>query len=163
MKVSPDGRFLTVSIRRLDPEGKGRKLANTYQRVGEGGSEDPFVGTWDRNPIRTIGNSPSRVAFGTFGADGLHFAGNSTEYSALADGKDYKVMGTIVADSVCLKRIDSRTLEELWKDSGQVGATVRRVVSADDLEMTVTVTGTTPQGDHFENVFVYQRAPHPLN
>ena len=158
MTVTPDGRFLTVSNRRLDPEGKGRTSTSTYQRVESGHASDPFAGTWDRNPVRLMGNSPSGIAFEPFGNSGLHFIGDFLEYIAEADGREYKALGTIVADTISLTRIDRRTLEEVWKDGSKVAATVKRVISTDGSELTATVSGVTPQGDHFENVFVYRRS-----
>lgn len=160
LTVTPDGRFLTVKSRRLDPEGKGRELISIYQGAGAGAAKDPFSGKWDRNPVRTIGNSPEGIVFEAFGDKGLRLIGGTHEYSAAADGKDYKALGTIVASSVSLERIDAHTLREVWKDGSKTAATVKRVVSADGLEMTATVTGITPQGDHFENTFVYRRVTH---
>lgn len=157
LTVTADGRFLTVKSRRLDPAGKGRELTSIYQGAPAGAGRDPFAGTWDRNPVRMIGNSPEGITFEAFGEKGLHLVGGAIEYSAAADGKDYKALGTIVANSISLERIDSHTVKEVWKDGSKTAATVKRVISADGSEMTATVTGITPQGDHFENIFVYRR------
>jgi hypothetical protein len=157
LTVSADGRFLTVNIRRLDQDGPGPQWVNTYQKAAGSEGKDPFAGTWDRNPIRLIGNSPSGIAFEAYDEDGLRFTSDQVEYSAKPDGKDYPVRGTIVANSVVLKRIDARTLEEVWKDNGKVAANVLRVVSADGGELRVTARGTTPQGEPFENLFVYRK------
>jgi hypothetical protein len=157
LTVSPDGRFLKVSIRRVDQDGQGPQWVNTYQKAAGSEGKDPFAGTWDRNPIRLIGNSPSGIAFEAHGENGLRFTSDQVEYSAKPDGKEYPVRGTIVANSVALKRIDTRTLEEDWKDNGKVAANVLRAVTADGVELRVTVRGTTPQGDPFENLFVYRK------
>lgn len=157
LTVSLDGRFLTVSIRRVDQDGPGPQWVNTYQRLPGSEGKDPFAGIWDRNPVRLIGNSPSGIAFEAHGEDGLRFTSDQVEYSAKPDGRDYPVRGTIVANSIALKRIDTRTLEEVWKDNGKVAANVLRVVSADGAELRVTARGTTPQGEPFENLFVYRK------
>jgi hypothetical protein len=157
MTVSPDGRFLTVSIKRLGADGSGRQWVNIYQKASAGAGTHPFAGTWNRNPVRFLGNSLSTVAFEATPGGGLHFTGDQVEYSARPDGRDHKVAGTIVADSIALDRVDARTLRELWKEDGKVVATVVRVVSTDGSRMTATVAGDTPQGDRFENVYVYRR------
>ena len=157
MTVSEDGRFLTVRINRLEPDGSARQWVNTYQKAPAGVETHPFAGTWNRNPVRFLGNSLSVVTFEGIPGGGLHFTGDQVEYSAHIDGRDHKVAGTIIADSVALDRVDSRTLRELWKDDGKVVATVVRVVSTDGARMTATVAGNTPQGDRFENVYAYNR------
>lgn len=157
MTVSLDGRFLSVKIKRIEGASPIREWVNTYARDSGGGGKDPFAGIWDRNPIRSMGNSLSMIVFEALGEGGLRLAADQVEYSAKPDGQEHKVIGTIVADSVSLSRIDSRTLKEHWKENGKVVATVLRTVSADGARMTATVTGVTPQGDSFENVFVYRR------
>ncbi len=157
MIVSPDDRFLTVRITGMGVRGSTRESLNTYQRVPGSVGKDTFEGTWDRNPVRSLGNSPSTVALEALEGGRLHFTADQVEYSAQADGQDYKVIGTIVSNLVALERIDMRTLKEIWKVDGKVVATVLRVVSEDGIRMSATVAGTTPQGDSFENLYVYTR------
>ena len=157
MIVSPDDRFLTVKITGMGAGGSTRVSVNTYQRGPGSVGKDPFEGTWDRNPVRSLGNSPSTVALEAQEGGRLHFTADQVEYSAQADGQDYKVIGTIVSNLVALDRIDMRTLKEIWKEDGKVVATVLRVVSEDGTRMSATVAGTTPHGDSFENLYVYTR------
>ena len=157
MTISSDGRFLTVKIKRLDEEAPSRQWVNTYQKSPGGVGKDPFEVTWERNPVKSLGNSQSTITFSSVEGGGLHFAGDQVEYRALSDGKNHKVGGTIVADAVALDRVDKRTLREVWKEGANTVATVVRVISEDGAMMTAIVTGTTPQGDHFENVYVYKR------
>jgi hypothetical protein len=159
LTVSPDGRFLTVKIRRLGVESAAQQWTNTYQKVPGSSGMDRFAGIWERNPIRSLGNSLSTLTFELLEGGTLRFRADQVEYSAPPDAHTHKVIGTIVADSVSLKRINSRTLEEVWKDSGEAVATVLRVLSEDGNNMTATATGITPQGERFENVYVYRRKP----
>jgi hypothetical protein len=157
LRVSADGRFLTVENQRLDTAVEARQWMSKYQRITPEDPTDLFAGTWERNPVRSLGNSLATIVYEVFETDGLHFVGNNVEYRARPDGKDYPVMGSIVADSVSLKRLAPGTLEEAWKDGGKAALFVRRIVSADGSTMTARSTGTTPQGDRFENIYVYER------
>lgn len=157
LRVSPDGRYLTVENQRLEGGGENRQWVSKYQRVTPVDTSDPFSGTWERNPVRSLGNSQGTIVYEAFEADGLHFVGNSVEYRARPDGKNYPVEGSIVADSVSLNRIAADTLEETWKDGGQATLLVRRAISADGGTLTARSTGTTPQGERFENIYVYER------
>jgi hypothetical protein len=158
MNVSADGKFLVVRIKRLDISGSVPQWEDSYLRSSASdGNKDPFEGTWERNPIRSLGNSLSTVVFEALEGGGLHFFGNQTEYSAWPDGQNHKVAGTIAADSITLDRAGLRKVRELWKRDGSVVATVVRVVAEDGVHMTATVTGITPQGNQFENVYAYRR------
>ncbi|HEY3439265.1 MAG TPA: hypothetical protein VGK29_00865 [Paludibaculum sp.] len=157
LRVSADGRFLTVENRRLDSAVEARQWTNRYQRITPKDPSDLFAGTWERNPVRSLGNSLATIAYEVFETDGLHFVGNNVEYRAKPDGKDYPVVGSIVADSVTFKRSALGTIEEVWKDGGRAALLVRRVVSADGSTLTAHSTGTTLQGDVFENTYVYER------
>lgn len=157
LRVSADDRFLTIENQRLANAGETRRWVNKYQRVSTRNPADPFEGTWERNPERSLGNSRSSINYEAFGADGLHFRGNNVEYQAEIDGKFYPVRGSIVADSVSLKRLAPGTIEETWKDGERIAVIVKRAVSADGATLTAHSTGTTPQGDRFENIYVYER------
>ena len=157
LRVSPDGRYLTVENRRLDSAVEARQWTNKYQRITPEDPSDPFAGTWERNPVRSLGNSLATIAYEVFETDGLHFVGNNVEYRAKPDGKDYPVVGSIVADSVSFKRPAPGTIEEAWKDGGRLALLVRRVVSADGKTLTAYSTGTTAEGDRFENTYIYER------
>lgn len=157
LRVSADGRFLTVENRRLDSAVGARQWTNKYQRITPQDPSDPFAGTWERNPVRTLGNSLATIVFEPFESDGLHFVGNNVEYRASPDGKDHPVAGSIVADSISFQRLAPGTIEEVWKDAGRAALLVRRVVSPDGKTLTAYSTGTTSDGDRFENTYVYER------
>ena len=158
MTVSMNGRFLTVEIQRLEENVPSRNWVNTYQKDSGNDGEDPFAGIWYRNPVQALGNSLSTVTFESLEGGGLHFTGDQVEYFARPDGQDHKVIGTIIADSIVLDRVGLQQLEEFWKEDGKVVATVVRLVSEDGMRMTSTVAGITPQGDRFENIYVYRRS-----
>lgn len=157
LRVSPDDRFLTVENRRLETASEARQWVSKYQRITQGDPSDPFAGTWERNPVRSLGNSLGTIVYEAFEADGLHFVGNNVEYRARTDGKGYAVKGSIVADSVSLKRLARDMIEETWMDGGQVSLLVQRVVSPDGETLTAHSSGTTPQGERFRNIYVYER------
>ena len=80
-----------------------------------------------------------------------------TQYTANFDGKPYPLTGSPVADTVTLKRIDTRTTERTDKKGDKVATTITRVVSADGKTMTATVKGTNAQGQAMSNVAVFDR------
>jgi len=61
-------------------------------------------------------------------------------YAAKLDGKDYPFKGTYTYDSVSLKRISARTIEETDKRGGKVIEVSKMTVAPDGKKMTVVVT-----------------------
>lgn len=155
--VSPDGRLLTVTSVSTRPNGERPSLINVYQKISGTQEGDPLLGTWERNPMKSLGNAQAQIRYEAEGS-GVKFSGGHIEYSAGFDGRDYPVRGSVLSDTVSLKRVESHVLEEIWKAGGKVVNTVRRVVSPDGRVMTATATGTTPQGDPFSDVYVYDKA-----
>ena len=79
------------------------------------------------------------------------------EYMANFDGKPYPVTGNGDGDMVVMKRVDSNTIETAYTLKGKPTVVNRRVVSADGKTLTVTSTGTNPQGQKVNNVLVFER------
>jgi hypothetical protein len=131
---------------------------------------DPVVGTWKMNaakskfdpgpPLKslTIIFAPAgegiKAAADVVTADG---APGHTEFTAQYDGKDYPITGSPTADTVTLKKIDATTSERTDKKGGKVVATFIRKLSPDGKSMTVTQTGTDPQGRAFTNTVVLDK------
>jgi hypothetical protein len=61
-------------------------------------------------------------------------------YTAKLDGKDYPYKGAFSYDTVSLKRINDRTIEETDKLNGRVMQVSKMTVSSDDKTITVVST-----------------------
>src|SRR5215213_8993154 len=73
------------------------------------------------------------------------------------DGKDSPVKGNPNADSISSKRLDARTGTTTWKKDGKVTATNMRKLSADGKTLTITTSGTTPEGKPRTDVQVMEK------
>ena len=133
-------------------------------------ASDPRVGTWKLNVAKSTYSPGPPPQSGTLkieasaqgekvSADGINAAGTPTMtgYTANFDGKDYPLAGVPNADTVSLKRIDTRTTERTDKKDGKVVQTLTRVVSQDGKTMTVTSKGTNAQGQTVNNVAVWEK------
>jgi hypothetical protein len=133
-------------------------------------ASDPRIGTWKMNASKSKFNpgpppqdlmvkvepagQGEKVTADISNADGTR---TTTVYTANFDGKDYPLTGSPTADTVSLKRIDSRTTERTDKKGGKVVTTLKRVVSQDGKTMTVTTKGTNPDGQATNNVIVFEK------
>ena len=80
---------------------------------------------------------------------------NSASYRL--DGKDYPVKGSVLFDTVAMTKVDANTARGTTKRGGKVATQLTRKVSDDGKTLTVTTKGTTPDGEPFSNVLVFQR------
>jgi hypothetical protein len=130
---------------------------------------DPQAGTWNLN------ESKSKITPGTlknthvvyssmFGqvkvkSDGIDANGKPihVEWSGKVDGKDYPVSGDPNSDTRSYTKVNERTLTTANKKNGKIRVTGQIVISADGKTRTITVTGTTPKGQKFKNVAVYDK------
>jgi hypothetical protein len=135
-----------------------------------GQTRDPRTGTWVLNVAKSTykpGPPPKtqtvRVEPSGQGehvrSEALNSNGTKvvTEYTAAYDGTDYPLKGSLVANTVMLKRIDSNTTERFDKKDGQLMLVYRRVVSPDGKVMTVTVQGVNAQGQQVNNTVVFEK------
>jgi len=136
-------------------------------------ASDPRIGTWKLNvakskyspgpapqsltvKVEPSGQGGEKVTAEFVNADGTRTTVQYTE--ANFDGKDYPLTGSqFGADTVSLKRIDTRTTERTDKKGSTVVQTLRRVVSQDGKTMTVTTKGTNTQGQAMNNVAVFEK------
>ena len=81
----------------------------------------------------------------------------ATEYTANFDGKDYPLTGSQIANTVSLRRINSRITIRTDKKDGKVIQTLTRIVSEDGKTLIVWATGTNAQGDPIDNVAVWEK------
>ena len=133
-------------------------------------ARDPRTGTWQLNLAKSIykpGPPPKsqtvriepsgqgeRVRSEALNTNGTKVV---TEYTAAFDGTDYPLKGSLVANTVSLKRIDVRTTERVDKKDGHVMLVYKRVVSPDGKTMTVTVNGVNAQGQQVSNTVVFEK------
>jgi hypothetical protein len=130
---------------------------------------DNWVGTWKLNTTKSqLGTNAIRAQTLTFAAspDGIKLSTEGTDaqgqpmkggYVSKFDGKDVPWTGNPMADTASPKRIDNNTYENTWKKGGKVTVTAKISVSPDGKTMTVTQTGTDPEGKPVTSIAVYDR------
>jgi hypothetical protein len=131
---------------------------------------DPVIGTWKLDVAKSKfspGPAPKSltVKFEAAGkgvkltTDGVGADGQPThtEYTADYDGKDYPLIGSPVADTVSLKRMDASTSQRTDKKGGKVVQTLTRKMSKDGKSFTVTVKGTNAQGQPVNDMLVFAK------
>jgi hypothetical protein len=116
-------------------------------------SDNLFVGTWKLNPAR------SHYAGWTYTMsakpDGtIHVVDGSIVYDFKLDGKDYP---TIADRTTAWTKTGDNTYSSEQKAGGKVLSQSERVLSADGKTMTVTITGTHPDGSSFRVVNTMQK------
>jgi hypothetical protein len=128
-----------------------------------------WVGTWKLNAAKSqLGSTAVRAQTLQFEAtpSGIKLASEGTDaegklirggYVSKFDGKDVPWTGNPMADMACPKRIDDNTYENVWKKAGKATVTAKVSVSADGKTLTVTQTGTDPQGKAVSSVAVYDK------
>jgi hypothetical protein len=140
--VSDDGNTLTVknTMHRVDNSDQVWSLERTYKRVGAAAAGAHATSGWWR--MDTVNASEDvRTTTYTSSGDELSMSDPAGEkYTAKLDGKDYPVKGSYYSDSVSLKRVGERTIEETDKLQGKVVQVVKMTVSPDGKKMTEVFT-----------------------
>ncbi len=96
-----------------------------------------------------------KVTVDSVAADGavVHYA-----YTANYDGKDNPVIGNAPdRDTSARTRVNATTTKAVHKKGGKVMTSQTSVVSSDGKTLTLTTTGTNPQGQTVDNVSVYDK------
>jgi hypothetical protein len=117
-------------------------------------AENPWVGTWKLDPAKshftgdtfTYSKTPKGM---------MHYSdGSTTSYDFGIDGKEYKTPydRTVVWNAAGPGAWDSTT-----SMNGKVLSKNHRVLSDNDKTMTMTITGTKPDGTPFNDSAVYTR------
>ena len=129
----------------------------------------PFVGTWKQNAAKSklegSGLGPNATVRIEQDGGGLKIAVEATmqgqpanfTYQATLDGKPVKVTGTPIYDELSTKRVNDHTYTATGKQAGKVVFTDRRVVSSDGKTMTISRTGTNPEGKPFKATMVFEK------
>jgi hypothetical protein len=136
--------------------------------VVAGTAEDPFVGTWKLNVAKSKVTEPSQVLKSCLVKmeaqdNGIKFSAivlfsngtrSQNEFRAKYDGKDYPVLKDPEVDTVALTKIDSNTLDYLWKKDGKEEGRWRAVISPNGKAWIVTAQGKNPKGKNYTAVYV---------
>jgi hypothetical protein len=138
---------------------------------------DHLSGTWILNAAQSKFNPPEggmkservRITVVQAGikltADGSDAQGQTThaEFTAKFDGKDYPIKSTVAGkpdptqDAVSWKQIDEWNYEITNKLKSKVTTVMKLAISHDGKMGTLTITGTTPQGQAINSTAVYQK------
>jgi hypothetical protein len=138
--------------------------------IAEAAAPDPVTGTWQldvskstfkpgppyKSQVRTYSQSGQSIALviKTVGADGNEM---TTQMNFQLDGKDHPVTGNPDIDSNSVKQLDSNTAKFALKKAGKVVLAGTRTVSKDGKALTVKSKGTTPKGEKFDDVLVFDK------
>jgi len=133
-------------------------------------ADNPFVGTWKVNASKS---KLEDSGLGTTGTVRIEAEGNGMKatvettdaqgqpvnftYSATFDGKPSSVSGSPNMDTIMLRRVNDHTINATGKKGGKVMFTDRRTVSEDGKTMTLSRTGTNPQGKKFHATMVFDK------
>jgi hypothetical protein len=129
------------------------------------------IGTWKLNIAKSkynAGTAPKSVTVtiaaagagmkGTMDAVGADGTVSHSTATANYDGKDNPITGNNPnADTLAFTRVDANTTRTVYKKGGKVTTTATGVVSSDGNTMTITTTGTNPQGQKVDSVTVYDK------
>ena len=138
---------------------------------------EPLAGTWKLNVAKSK-YDPASLALKS-GTTTYTFSGSNvtasidqvnakgqklhTEYTATLDGADHPWTGTIdgkpspAQDAVSFKKLDAHTYHIENKLKGKVLTTNHIVVAPDGKTRTVTIAGTTADGQKVRNTAVYDK------
>lgn len=129
---------------------------------------DPAIGLWKLNLTKSsfrLVPSPSVMTIEAW-EDGLKVSANTTYANGnnlhpsvlyKFDGKDYPLVGTLIADTVSTKRINEFISESIWKSDGKVVLTIRIVVSADGSTLIMTRVGADGRARIDSDVMIYDK------
>jgi hypothetical protein len=145
-------------------------LSGTGAVIAVAAGPDPVIGTWQLNvskstfkpgpafkgQTRTYSQSGQTitVAIKTVRADGKE---TTTQTTYQLDGKDYPVKGSPDVDSDSVKQVDSNTANFTLKKAGKMVQSGSRTVSKDGKTLTVKSTGTSANGEKFDDVLVFDK------
>jgi hypothetical protein len=132
---------------------------------------DPHKGTWKLDPAKSkLGKGTGRNNVVNYeyefpglrtkclidGVDGSGHAFHSV-WEGRFDGKDYPVSGDPASDSRSYKKVNENTTEFTVKKGGNVVASGRIVVAADEKTRTVTGWSTDSHGKKVKSVAFYHK------
>jgi hypothetical protein len=146
-------------------------LALFVVSVGLAAADDPMLGSWKLNVAKSkFGSGPAikeeTNQVESLDGNGIKLTAQITRadgtkvtesYAGTFDGKEFSVGGDPNVDTAYLKRIDAYTMERINKKAGKPTTTMKYVVSKDGKTKTVTITGTTANGNPVNTVLVFEK------
>ena len=139
--VSDDGKTLTIK-NTSHPENSDQTVSSefTLTRVGKApAGANGTSGSWRINKVQESENGLT-TTYKSSGDELTMSKPTGESYTAKLDGKDYPAKGTYGYNSVSLRRIDDRTIEETDKRDGKVVEVSKITVTPDGKTMTVVAT-----------------------
>lgn len=140
--VSDDGNTLTVKVMSHTENG-GQPVSEevTLTRVGMApAGANGTSGSWRINKVK--GSENELITTYRVSGDELSMSSPTGEsYTAKLDGKDHPVSGQHGYNSVSLRLVNDRTIEETHKLDGKLVEVVKMTVSPDGKRMAIDVTG----------------------
>jgi hypothetical protein len=146
-------------------------LALFAAAAGLRAADDPMVGSWKLNVAKSKFSPGPGIQEETnqvepYGGNGIKLTAEITKadgtkvtesYAGTFDGKGFSVGGDANVDMAYLKRINAHTMERINKKAGKPTTMMQYVVSKDGKTKTVTITGTTAQGQPVHTVLVFEK------
>jgi hypothetical protein len=102
-------------------------------------------GSWRINKVK-VGENALTATYKSNGDELSMSEPTGENYTAKLDGKDYPIKGGYSYNSVSLKRIDDRTIEETDKRDGKIVGVSKMIVSPDGKKMTTVYTNKLTGG-----------------
>lgn len=130
---------------------------------------DGFIGSWKLNVAKSkfdpgpAPKSQSRLweSSGKVSIEGVNAAGKPVSYGYVikADGSPQPTTGAIPngADSISTKRVNANAVRATFKRAGKDVETTSFTVSQDGKVLTIDAKGSTPSGQAFHNVTVWDK------
>ncbi len=133
--------------------------------------DSPFLGTWKLNADKSsFGPDAPKLMFATLkieaAGDGVKSSTDAADgqgraddymFESPLDGTATKVVNAKDVDSLALKRVDAHTITGSATKEGAAVYSDRRVVSADGNTLTVTRSGVTAEGKHYQSTLVFDK------
>ena len=149
LAVSDDGNTLTWKITR-HWENSDQTVSSeiTYTRAGKApAGANGTSGVWSgRINKEKVSEYDLIMTYKSRGDELSMSTPIGLSYTAKLDGKDYPVKGWYQWNSVSLKRVDDRTIEETYKRDGKVVEVNKLTVSPDGKKMTTVETSKLTGG-----------------
>jgi len=137
LKLSPDGKMLTLDSKRVKADGGTSNDSISFQRVSGGPG---LAGKWKTKNLKT--SSPETLSLTQKGSDGLTLSlGNAGGVcDAKFDGKDHPATGPVWPSgwTCVIAKNSARGLDLTWKKDGKEMYKTTLVVSADGKTLTET-------------------------
>ena len=151
VKVSPDGKTLTIESTGTKPNGEKMDDTTTFQRVSGGSG---LLGQWKAQKMSST--APSVIELTRSGADGLTYKAVDVNLTcdSKTDGKDYPCTGPTLGPgwTVAVSNVNPRGFDIAIKKDGKLLYQYTYAVPADGKTITAT-GGATATGEKVKIVY----------